>query len=150
MTNSVSKKLHLILVNAVVIKGNKVLISQRSSNEVHEPGKWTIPGGKVEKTPGNIWNIVEESLKREVLEETGIKIQNEICLITTNTFIHSTGNHVVALTFLCRYRSGKAKPLEDTIKVNWISLKQIDNYQFAPNVKSYIINGFNYLKNERL
>lgn len=146
MAGLVQDKMHLVLVNAVVEKDGKILICQRSRKEVHEPGKWTAPGGKVEKTSGNIWNIIEQTLRREVLEETGIEIRKRVYLITNNTFIHSTGQHVVALTFLCRYKSGKAKPLEDTIKVKWILPKEVDNYQFAPNVKSYILKGFEFLR----
>lgn len=149
MANRAQDKMHLVLVNAVVEKNGKILICQRSPDEIHEPGKWTIPGGKVEKTPGDIWNMVEKTLAREVLEETDVKIQNKVHLITNNTFIRSTGQHVIALVFLCRYKAGKAKPLEDTIKVKWVFPKEADSYQFAPNVKSYILKGFEYLKTEK-
>lgn len=135
-------KMHLVLVNAVVEKNGKILISQRSFEETHGPGKWTIPGGKVEKTSGNVWNIIEQTLTGEALEETGIEIQNKVYLIADNTLIRSTGQHVVALIFLCFYKAGKAKPLEDTINVRWISPEEIDQFQFAPNVKKYILKGF--------
>lgn len=141
--------MHLVLVNAVVEKNGKILICQRSPEEVHEPGRWTIPGGKVEKTPGNIWNIIEQTLAREVLEETGIKIQSKVHLVTNNTFFRSTGQHVVALVFLCRYKSGEARTLEDTINVKWISPKEVNSFQFAPNVKTYILKGFEFLKTKK-
>ena len=40
-------KIYSVLVNAVIEKDGKILLSQRSLEEAHEPGKWTIPGGKV-------------------------------------------------------------------------------------------------------
>ncbi len=66
--------LHSVLVNGVVFKDNTVLVAQRSWEEKHAPGCWTIPGGKVEETPGDVFNIVEETLQREIAEETGVTI----------------------------------------------------------------------------
>jgi pyrimidine deaminase RibD-like protein/8-oxo-dGTP pyrophosphatase MutT (NUDIX family) len=143
-------KTHLILVNAVVVKDKKVLISQRSWEETHEPGRWTIPGGKVEKTRGNVWNVIEKTLAAEVLEETGVRIHDEAHLLANNTFIRSTGQHVVALIFLCYWKSGIARPLEDTIDVRWTSEKELKGYAFPPNVRDYIKKGFQLLKKKKL
>jgi len=146
MADLAKNKMHLVLVNAVVEKEGKILISQRSFKETHQPGSWTIPGGKVEKTKGNIWNIIEKTLKDELMEETGIKITNDTHLLTNNTFIRSTGQHVVALTFLCHWKSGEAKPLEDTVDIKWITEKELKNIKFAPNVDIYIKKGLEALK----
>lgn len=144
MADLANDKTHLILVNAVVKKGDKILISQRSWEETHEPGKWTIPGGKVERTKGHVWNIMEKTLAREVLEETGVKIKKEVTLLLNNTFIRSTRQHVVALIFLCHRMSGRARPLEDTIAAKWIGKKDLNNFKFAPNVRKYIEAGFDF------
>ncbi len=145
MADLAPDKTHLILVNALVEKDGKILISQRSMEETHEPGKWTIPGGKVERTSGDVWNIIEETLAKEVKEETGVDIKEDVQLLTNNTFIRSTGQHVVALTFICQYKAGEAQPLEDTIDVKWITRNELHKFEFAPNVKTYIENGFKKL-----
>ncbi len=142
MKDHATNKTHLILVNGVVFRGNKVLISQRSFAEVHQPGAWTIPGGKVEKTKGGIFKIIEKTLKNEVKEETGVTIKEKVELITNNTFIRSTGQHVVALVFKCFYKSGRATPLEDTIDCKWTTVEEVKKMKFAPNVKKYIIEAF--------
>ena len=147
MTDQIDiSKLHSVIVNAVVNKDGKILISQRSFDEGHEGGKWTIPGGKIDKTEGNIFNIVEKTCAREVEEETGIKIKENIQLITNNTFIRSNGQHVIALICLCQWESGEPQALEDTINIKWISKDEINNFDFPPNVKEYIEMGFNILK----
>ncbi|MFA6007364.1 MAG: NUDIX domain-containing protein [Candidatus Shapirobacteria bacterium] len=140
-------KLHSVIVNAVIEKEGKILVSQRSFEEGHEGGKWTIPGGKVDKTEGNVFNIVEKTCAREVMEETGIKIKDNVQLITNNTFIRSNGQHVIALICLCHWESGEVKALEDTIGVQWITKEDLDNFDFAPNVKGYIEEGFKLLNN---
>lgn len=140
-------KLHSVIVNAVVEKEGKILVSQRSFEEAHEPGKWTIPGGKIEKTEGDVFNIVEKTCAREVEEETGVEIKEDAYLITNNTFIRSNGQHVIALICLCHWAAGEAQALEDTIGVKWISEDEIDSLEFAPNVKGYIQKGFEIIKN---
>ena len=146
MADLATNKTHLILVNAVVEKDGKILVSQRSFEETHQPGSWAIPVGKVERTKGNVWNIIEKTLKKEVMEETGVEIKDNTTPLTNNTFIRSTGQHVVALTFLCHWKSGKAEPLEDTINIKWITEKELKKIKFAPNVKTYIKKGFKALK----
>lgn len=135
-------QLHSVIVNALVFKGDKVLVAQRSLEEDHEPGKWTIPGGKIDLTGGNVFNIIEKTLMREVMEETGVEIDRGVEMITNNTFIRLDGQHVIALIFKCQYKSGEAKPLEDTIDCKWISKEEAKNMEFSPNVQSYILRGF--------
>jgi 8-oxo-dGTP diphosphatase len=142
MTDLAADKTHLISVNAVVEKDGKILVSQRSWEETHEPGKWTIPGGKVERTSGDVWDVIEKTLKIEVMEETGVEIEDHAELLANNTFIRSTGQHVVALIFFCHWKSGEEKPLEDTIAVKWVTQEELNGMEFAPNVKIYIQKGF--------
>lgn len=145
LTPPVVDKSHHVIVNAVVEKDGKILVSQRSFEEAHEPGKWTIPGGKVDRTEGDVWNVLEQTCAREVKEETGVEISENIELLANNTFIHSSGKHAIALIFLCHWKSGEASSLEDTIGVKWISEEELDSVEFAPNVKNYISKGFDLL-----
>lgn len=136
------KKFYSIIVNSIIINDdNKVLIAQRSFEENHEGGKWSIPGGKIEST-GEEHNILLKNIKREILEEVGIEIFDDIVLIYDNTFIRTNSDEVLALIFLCKYRSGEAKPLEDTIDVKWIGKDEINDFEFPPNVKEYILKAF--------
>ncbi len=146
MNDAATDKTHLILVNGVVFNGDKVLVSQRSWEEPHEPGKWTIPGGKVERTTQEEFSVIEKTLKKEIKEETGIDIEDSVTLITNNTFLRSTGQHVVALVFKCIYKSGDAKPLEDTIDCKWVTKNEVKEMEFPPNVKEYILKAFELSK----
>jgi ADP-ribose pyrophosphatase YjhB (NUDIX family) len=138
MADLANNQTHILLINAVVVKNGKILIGQRSYEESHEPGRWSIPGGKVDRTNGGVDNIVEETLKREIHEETGVEIDDEVKLIGNNTFIRSTGHHVVVLTFLCNWKSGEAKPLEDTIGIKWLAKEEVGQYDFSNGVLKYI------------
>ena len=115
--------LHVIAVTAIVRKGNKYLLARRSEDDDQAPGEWSIPGGKVEKAVGE--RRIEETLKKEVIEEVGIKIKDNVELVYNDSFIRSSGDHVVMLTFVCDWKSGTAKPLEDQEEVRWLTLPEI-------------------------
>lgn len=137
------QKLHSVIVNGVVFKDNKVLVSQRSMEETHEPGKWTIPGGKVEKEDEVIFSILEKNVIKEIKEETDITVAEEMQLVCNNSFIRPiNGHHVIAIVFKCRYLSGTAKPLEDTIDCKWVTEEEVKSMEFPPNVKNYILKAF--------
>ncbi len=141
MTNTYS-----VIVNVLVEKNGRILISQRSFEEEHEPGKWTIPGGKVENTDEVEFEILQKTIVKEVQEEVGVKIDKNKCiLIQNNTFRRSNGQMVLALVFLSKWLSGTARPLEDTNDVKWVVKEDINNYEFPPNVKDYILEGFKYI-----
>ena len=40
--------LHEVVITAIVIKDGKYLITRRSKNKKRFPGKWTVPGGRLE------------------------------------------------------------------------------------------------------
>lgn len=137
------EQLHSLLVNAVIFKGDKVLVSQRSYEEKHMPGSWTIPGGKVDLTEGDVFNVLEHNVKKEVREETGIEIEDEMEMVTNNTFIRgSNKQHVVVIVFKCHYKSGEAQALEDTIDCKWVSLSEVKEMEFPPNVQGYIFKAY--------
>ncbi len=136
------KKFYSVIVNSVIVNNeNKVLIAQRSLEESHEGGKWSIPGGKIESI-GEEHGILLKNIKKEILEEVGIEIYDEIYLVHDNTFSRNNGDDVLALVFICKYKSREAKPLEDTTNVKWIGEEEVNNYEFPPNVKEYVLKGF--------
>jgi 8-oxo-dGTP diphosphatase len=124
MTTKDNAKFHIVAVKAWVKKGDKYLLARRGMNEVHMPGIWSIPGGKVDEC-GETVNTLQDTIKREVQEEVGIEITEEIDLVFNNTFKRSDGASVVGLTFLCHWKSGEATPLEDTSEIGWFTLNEL-------------------------
>ena len=68
------KELHV--VRAAIMDGDRVLLMQRAKNDTYRPGAWELPGGKVD--PGE---DDETALLREVGEETGLSLQEDLQLL---------------------------------------------------------------------
>ncbi|MEK6818721.1 MAG: NUDIX domain-containing protein, partial [Nanoarchaeota archaeon] len=59
-----------IVVAAIVLHKNKILLLQRSEKEETFPGLWELPSGKRENLESSM-----QAIKREVKEETGLRIE---------------------------------------------------------------------------
>ena len=71
MKDKINEKQQFPNVVAAIIldKEGRILVSQRALNSELYPGKWQIPGGKVEKGENHLI-----ALKREVKEETDLEV----------------------------------------------------------------------------
>ena len=146
-TDKPQKQKYSVLVNAIVVKDNEILLCQRSMEEEHVHGKWCPPGGKLEET-NRVVEALQKTAKREVFEETNVEVEDEMRLLINNTFRHDEDDLLVlAVVFMCRYKSGEAKPMEDTIDVKWIAEDEIESVQFThPSVKEYAVKAFELLR----
>ena len=127
-----SSALHKVIVKGWVEKNGKYLLAKRASTEKHHAGVWSLPGGNIETDIAD--NIIETTLQREIEEEIGIKVSENMELIYNNSFIKtSDGSHVINLTFICHWESGIEKPLEDTEELKWYSLEELEQLENKPD-----------------
>lgn len=131
MITADNAKFHIVLVKGWVRRGDRFLIAQRSPNEIHAAGVWSIPGGKVDQEIQR--DIIEKTLKKEILEEVGVVINDKIEFVGSSSFQRVDGPHVVGLTFLCDYKSGEAKPLDDTVEIKWLTLSELKKFEELPD-----------------
>jgi len=120
---------HVVLVAGFVQKDDKFLIARRSKSDGQSGGKWSVPGGKVDMELGD--GIIQKTLNREIKEEVGLEIEDHVDMLGNDSFVRSSGHHVVALIFLCRWKKGNARPLEDNDKVLWLTLNELINFRDA-------------------
>ena len=75
--------LYVVSVTGKIFKDGKVLIVQRSLEEKNYPGKWILPGGKIEYSDysdlapnkDGLWYwVIEKALRREIQEEVGVEV----------------------------------------------------------------------------
>ena len=134
---------HIVLVKGWIQRGDHFLLAQRSSKELHTPGVWSLPGGKIDAVTDEVSDIMEETLKAEIREEVGLEVEPR-ALIYTNAFTRVDDATVVNATFLCRYTSGEARPLEDTEAVRWYTLQEL---MALPDVVDFLRREIEALQN---
>ena len=115
-----------ILTNiCLVYKDNKILVVDRKKKDW--PGL-TFPGGHVEKNEN-----FNDSVIREVKEETGLKIKNPI-LCGIEEFKTKTEDRYLMLYYKTNKFSGKLKS-SDEGEVFWIDRKDLDKYKLSLDLK---------------
>ncbi|MBX4187701.1 MAG: NUDIX domain-containing protein [Candidatus Doudnabacteria bacterium] len=122
-----------VVITAIIIRDGKFLISQRSMSKKRFPGMWTVPGGHLEtkdyldlpKDTEHYWyNVLEKTLKREVMEETGLEITN-VEYVTSLASVHNDGNPSIVISCMADYVSGEFALQEDeTDQVKWVTLEE--------------------------
>jgi len=137
-------KVHQVAVTGIIRnQEGKYLICKRSLNEKAFPGKWCVPGGKIEKsdfietpkdTSHHWFDIFEKTLQREVLEEVGLTIKN-IGYISNLAFIHPNGSSTLIVSLHADHHDGEIQLQEDELTEHaWVTLEEAKNYDLIENI----------------
>ncbi len=106
---------YIVNVEAFISDGERYLMLIRSEQEEHAPGTLSVPGGKVEDSAAQD-DILEQTVRREIFEEVGIEVEEELRYVESKLFAVASGALVIDIVFLCRYRSGTPR-IADTSEV---------------------------------
>ena len=88
----------IVSVEAVIQIGNALLFLRRNNGPVR--GEWWFPGGRVREGEN-----LEEALKREISEKTGLKIKTfKLINVYSRVFPE---RHDITLVYLCSCMEGK-------------------------------------------
>ncbi|MDP7181479.1 MAG: NUDIX domain-containing protein [Candidatus Woesearchaeota archaeon] len=102
----------------LLLKDGKMLLGKRhedpskASSALHGEGTWTMPGGKL-----HFRESFEEGAKREVLEETGIKLTSASVICVNNDVVHDA--HFVTIGLVAEDFSGEAVVKEPDEITEW-------------------------------
>jgi 8-oxo-dGTP diphosphatase len=122
----------LMLKNGMVLLGQRHSDAAKADSEMHGEGTWTFPGGKL-----HFGESFEEGAQREILEETGLKVElNDLKVISLTNDIVSDA-HFVTVGLLCENFSGEPQVLEpDEITVwKWFPVSDLPSPIFLPSQK---------------
>jgi 8-oxo-dGTP diphosphatase len=99
-------------VAVVVIKDDRVLLGRRKGS--HGSGSWSFPGGHLE-----FGETIEACARREVMEETGLRIQNVRYGPFTNDIFAEEQKHYVTLFAIASYAGGTEQVREPDKDEGW-------------------------------
>ena len=124
---------YIVNVEAAIYEDDKWLIIKRSEEEEHSPGLLSMVGGKVEIKTSEA-NVLEETLKREIMEEVGIQVTNEMHYLESKSFISDKGQVIIDIVFLCKYETGEAKckSIHEVSEIYWMPSRDILENKSAP------------------
>ncbi len=151
-------KAHYVVATGIIVKDGKYLITKRAASEKAFPNLWTVPGGKLEvkdyinkkkDTSSHWYNVIENLLRREIEEETGLSIKG-IKYLASMSFIRPDNIPVVIISMFADYDSGEIKLCEDLTDFAWVSLEEAKNYQLIAGIYEELEILDNYLKNKKL
>ena len=113
----------LLLNRCVVFKDDKILLVQRSKNDSFQPGKWELPGGKLD-----IGQEPNEALEREVLEETGLYVKLTSPKFFVDTKMLASGSYAgmacVLIVGEAKVIGGKLKLSEEHDDYKWVTIEE--------------------------
>jgi len=120
------EKPYIISVYALVLnEKGEFLLLRRSENSHTNPGKWDLPGGKV-----NPDETLKEAVVREVEEETGISIYPGEIAGEVNFELPE--KRVIAIVFNGGYIVTEVKLSYEHIEYAWTSLESILGMETLP------------------
>lgn len=127
-----------IRVTGILIENNKILIVQQ---KLSESRTWSLPGGRLERG-----ETLEQGLKRELKEETGLTVQIEKLLYLCD--VNASGNTILHITFLVSRTDGEltlptneydANPIHD---VRFVPIDELTDYGFSESFIQLIKQDF--------
>jgi mutator protein MutT len=120
-------KTYAVAVGVVKFR-EKILILKRKKSKKFFPSLWEFPGGFIKEK-----ELVEETVLREVREETGLKGK----ITKSGKVFETKGNkrRWVVFPFLISVRSNKVKISREHSEYKWIKPKEIDKFKTVVDAK---------------
>lgn len=129
-----------VAMKAFIIDEEKdtIFLMRKGNKDALNPGKWEVPGGKME-----YGETTTETFKREVKEESGLDI--EVGKGLTNpwqwTFTNKEGeeSQIIAVGKVCRATTDEVDyshqtETDDLVESGYVPISEVLNYDLIPNL----------------
>lgn len=154
LQNAKENKLFYFVANVIIFREDdgKCLILKRSTTEKVHPGRYGVPGGKLEWDQLNIAkptringdvldfeDAAEELLAREAKEEAGVEIGRDLKYINSVAFVRPDEIPVILVKFAAKYAGGDVV-LEDGSFVGyaWVNEEEVKDYECIDGIKEEV------------
>lgn len=123
-----------VAVHALIERDGKYLVTRRCPQNDYKPGEWDVPGGTAEAG-----EEIEITLKREVLEESGLEIEiHEPLYIFTNLGSLPEKQYFQSV-YRCSCIGGEVKLNPDEHdEYQWLTLDEMHTLPCIAFLKSFL------------
>ena len=122
-------------VGVIVFRDQEVLLVKR--NKEPNKGQWSIPGGRQ-----IIGETVAEAAHRELLEETGVKVDQLLLVDVVDAIIPDVEGkikyHYTLVDYMGQWQSGESSPGDDAQEVRWVRLNETSSYSLLEETMNII------------
>ena len=129
----------LLGVGALIFDGGRILLAERGRAPLI--GQWSLPGGLVETGES-----LENAVRREVLEETGLEVKPLGVLEIFERIMRNADGaaeyHYVLLDYICRVTGGMLAAGDDACQVQWVERRALKDLHITEGTLAVIEKGF--------
>ena len=122
-------------VGAIVCRDQEVLLVKRKKEP--NKGQWSIPGGRQ-----MIGETAAEAAQRELLEETGVKVDQLLLVDVVDAIIPDVEGkikyHYTLVDYMGQWQSGESSPGDDAQEVRWGRLNELSSYSLLEKTMNII------------
>ena len=122
-------------VGVIVFRDQELLLVKR--NKEPSKGQWSIPGGIQ-----MIGETAAEAAQRELLEETGVKVDQLLLVDVVDAIIPDVEGkikyHYTLVDYMGQWLSGESRPGDDAQEVRWVLLNEISAYSLLEKTMNII------------
>lgn len=123
----------VVNVEAAIHRDDQWLMIVRGAEEAHAAGTLSMVGGTVEyRDPSD--DVLEHAMRREVREEVGITVSDQVHYVESKLFQSDTGRWVIDVVFLTEYEAGEPRALlpGEVAAVQWMTFDEIIAHPRTP------------------
>lgn len=119
-----------VVITFMIENNSEFIIIKRSKNEKNYPNLWAFPGGKVE-----IAENAMQTIQREIKEEVGLDVEDDIAFLNTYFFGTSVG-----FTFLVKSKDRNVVLADENTDYKWISsLKELESLECISGIYNHFV-----------
>ena len=126
-------------MGALIFRRGSILLVERGRNPLK--GYWSLPGGLVESG-----EKLEDAVKREILEETGLRIKPVSIFEVFERIMHDARGraeyHYVLIDYICNATGGEVHPADDVARVRWTPRAKLGDYRLTEGTQGVIERAF--------
>ena len=149
-----SNQVHYVAVTGILVREGKYLIAKRAEWEKVSPGKWTVPGGKMnvldyalkkKDTSQHWYAVLEEVLRRELREEVGLDVSN-IGYVTSLVYLRPDEIPCLIVSLFGDASEGDVVLCPALTEYAWVTLEEAKQYELIEGIYDELVMLDSFLK----